>query len=360
MPASDPNAPLHSAPPRDDQTPDRLRAFSDALAHRLPGSWSAATGDFFPNSPTHVHVMDRLWDNGHTEWALQDFVHEQAALLDGPDGERFVVLARPQHRGQFLVAALAPPGIDGALRTNHTPHGIAVPGDPLRAVADVERRLLPRYRNAVEAARVPALREAHRLARKALQDWDAVSDSLCDERGVPWDEDAYGSRQVQRDAEAWEPFETFLFHGAAAIDHATAALPTLPLPASTAERWSYRLRELADALDEGIRIHDDWESRLTAVLDQQTGPDRWIAFNDTLHERNAEGWYAMTVFIDHASVLDAIADAEPERAELAAARVAAARARSTTTVPRPGHRLPPPEAPMPPPGPPSPPHNPGR
>jgi hypothetical protein len=159
-------------------------------------SWSAVTSNYFAYSPAHVYVMDRLWDNGHAEWALQDFVHDEAALLDGPGGERFVVLARPLHRGQFLVAALAPPGIDGVLRPLHTPHGIAVPGDPVRAAADVERRLLPRYRHAVEAARVPALREAHCLAEQALADWDSVSDSLCDAAGMPLDEDAYGIRQA--------------------------------------------------------------------------------------------------------------------------------------------------------------------
>jgi hypothetical protein len=246
------------------------------------------------------------------------------------------------------VAALAPPGIDGSLRADHTPRGIAVSGDPVRAAADVDRRLLPRYRQAVEAVRVPALGEAHRLAQQALDDWDAVSDSLCDAAGIPLDEDAYGVRQVRRDAEAWEPFETFLFHGPAAIGHAEAALTALPLPASTAARWEYRLRSLAAALAEGTSIRDEWESRLAAVLDQQVGPDRWVTFNEGLAERNAEGWYAVTVFMDHAPVLQAIADAEQERAELAAVRVAAARARSTTNgaAPRPGTRLPPaPDAP---------------
>jgi hypothetical protein len=361
MPVPAPNAPLrHPAPPRHDQTPGRLRAFSDALARRLPGSWSAVTEDYFAYSPAHADVMDRLWDNGHAEWALQDFVHEEAALLDGPGGERFVVLARPQHRGQFLVAALSPPGVDGALRTGHVPHGIAVPGDPVRAASDVERRLLPRYRHAVEAVRIPTLCAAHRLAQEALADWDAVSDSLCDAAGMPLDEDAYGIRQAQRDAEAWQPFETFLFHGPAAIEHAKAVLPALPLPASTADRWSYQLRSLTSALTEGIAIRDEWEAHLAAVLDQQVGPARWVAFNDVLDERNAEGWYAMTVFIDHAPVLDAIADVEQERAELAAVRVAAARARSTTTAPRSGLRLPPREMPPPPPAPPARPHTPGR
>jgi hypothetical protein len=338
MPTPEPNAPLHTAPPRHDQAPGQLQAFSDALARRLPGSWNAVTKRYFAYSPAYVEVRERLWDHGPVERALQGFPPDRAALLDGPSGERLLVLARPQCRGQFLVAALAPPGMDGTLRADHTPNGIAVPGDPVRAAADVERRLLPRYRHAVEAARGPALREAHRLANKALDDWDAVSDSLCDAAGVPLDEDAYGIRQARRDAEAWQPFETFLFHGPAAIDHAKAALTALPLPASTANRWNYQLRALTDALTEGTRIRDEWETRLAAVVDQQTGPERWVTFNDTLDERNAEGWYAMTLFIDHGLVLHAIADAERQHADLATARIAAARAHSTTKTPAPGPR----------------------
>ncbi|MFC4035149.1 hypothetical protein ACFO3J_27295 [Streptomyces polygonati] len=355
MPAPDPNAPLPATPPRRAQPSSPLRTFSDALALRLPGSWNAAVKDHFAYSPAYAYVMDRLWDHGHAQWGLQDFVTDEATLLDSSGTELLVVLPRPHHRTQFLVAALAPPGIDGVLRSGNAPHGIAVSADPVRAAADVERRLLPRYRHAVEAVRIPALREAHRLAQQALDDWDAVSDSLCDQQGIPLDEDAYGVRQTQRDAEAWQPFETFLFHGSAAIDHATAVLPALSLPASTLDRWSYQLHSLADALAEGIRIRDNWEPRLVAKIEQPLGPDRWIAFNDTLDERNAEGWHAMTLFIDHAQVLHAIADAERERAEPAAARVAAARARSTTTAPapRPGSRLPAPEAPPPPPGPPT-------
>jgi hypothetical protein len=363
MPASDPNAPLlHPAPARRDRAPGRLRAFSDALARRLPGSWSAVTEDYFAYSPAHADVMDRLWDNGHAEWALNDFVHHEAALLDSPGNENFVVLARPLHSGQFLVAALAPPGVDGTLRTDHVPHGIAVPSDPARAAADIERRLLPRYRQAVEAVRAPAMREAYVRALDALDDWNAVSDSFCDEQGFPLDEDAYGIRQAQRDAEAWLPFETFLFHGPAAIEQAKTNLAALTPPPGHAKRWSQDLRALTGALAEGIRIRDEWESRLVTVLDHRDDPDRWLAFKEAIDARNADGWSAVIAFMDHGPVLHAIEEAARLRASAGTARVAAARARSTSTVPapRPGSRLPAPEAPPPPPGPPARSPTPGR
>jgi hypothetical protein len=231
MPAPELNAPHHqTARSHNDRPGSRLRAFSDALARRLPASWSAVTEDDFAHSPARAEVIDKLWDHGHVEWALQDFVHHEAALLVGPVDELFVVLARPLHSGQFLVAAITPPGTDGTLRTDYAPNGIAVPGDPVRAAADIERRLLPRYRQAVETVRAPALREAHLLARKALDDWDAVSDSFCDEQGFPLDEDAYGNRQAQRDAQAWLPFERFLFYGPAAIEQAKTNLAAFTPP----------------------------------------------------------------------------------------------------------------------------------
>ncbi|MFI0942767.1 hypothetical protein [Streptomyces sp. NPDC021020] len=307
-------------------------------------------------------MRDRLWDNGPATNTLQWFTPDEAALLDGPGGEHLVVLARPQRPGQFLVAALAPPGIDGPLRTGHRPNGISVSGEPARAAADIERRLLPRYGKAVETVRTPALHAAHQRAREALADWDAVSDSLCDEQGFPLDDDAYGIRQAQRDADAWAPFETFLHHGAAALDHAGTLLPTLPVPAATAGRWRYELRALKDALAEGTHIRDLWESRLIAIVARRDDPNRWRVFNDALDDRNAEGWSAVDVFIEHAPVLQVIENAARRHTAADTARVNAARARSTTAVPEPtpSPRLRPPEPPSPPSGPPNPPHAPGR
>jgi hypothetical protein len=339
MPAPDPNTPsLSAVPARPDRTADQLRDFSGALARRLPGTWNAATKASFTYSPTYADVMDRLWDHNHVEWALLHFAQEEAALLDSPGKELLIVLPRPRRPGQYVVAALAPPGVTGTLRFRHAPGGIAIPGDPARAAAAIERRFLPRYRQAVETVRGPALDEAHLLAQEALDSWDAISDSLCDEHGVPLDEDAYGLRQVQRDAEAWTPFETFLFHGPAAIHDAHTALATLRLPASTTDRWSHQLRELSGALTEGTRIRDDWDSYLADILEYRTGPGRWRAFNSALETRNAEAWHAITTFIDHSGVLHAIHDAEERQARgeaVSKPRTTAAQGRTTTAPPPP-------------------------
>jgi hypothetical protein len=90
---------------------------------------------------------------------------------------------------------------------------------------------------------------------------------------------------------------------------------------------------------------------VVALLDHQDDPDRKRALNDALDARNTEGWSAVTTFMDHAPVLHAIEDAARHSASADTARVTAAQARSTTTVPapRPGPRLPP-SASSPPPG----------
>jgi hypothetical protein len=72
------------------------------------------------SSPARTEMLDKLWDYGHVEWALLDFVHREAALLVGPVDELLIALARPLHPRHFLVAAIAPPGTDGC-RHRSTP-----------------------------------------------------------------------------------------------------------------------------------------------------------------------------------------------------------------------------------------------
>ncbi|WP_435124640.1 hypothetical protein [Actinacidiphila sp. bgisy144] len=260
----------------------------------------------------HADVAERLWDNGHVDWALYYFTHEEGAVLTGPGDETFVVLTRPRRPRQFLVAALAPPGVDHPLRTD-PPRGIAVAGDPIRAASSIERRLLPRYRQAVEAVRTPALRRAHSRAQEALRAWNSLSGSLCDEQGLPLDTDDYHAHQSGRDWDGWDALETFLHHGRAALDHADAVLPTLRLPDATTDRWRDHLRTLNGALDDGTRIRDTWEALIVFLLDRIHGPERWTAYGHAIEARNAHAWPAVRTFIDHASVLHSIDTAEQQR-----------------------------------------------
>lgn len=70
------------------------------------------------------------------------------------------MIPRPHYPRQYLVAPLRPDGF----RPHHfrgvdEPNGIAVPDDPVRAAAQVVRRVLPRYAEALNAVRRNALHQ---------------------------------------------------------------------------------------------------------------------------------------------------------------------------------------------------------
>ncbi|MFJ2812219.1 hypothetical protein [Streptomyces sp. NPDC087294] len=138
-----------------------LSAFATDLAFRLPGIWNseyhhhAAYKDQFP-------LAEQLWDFGHVDWVVSEFVLTRDAVLHGPGGKRLFVTDRPLHPHQFVVAPLEPD--DAHLKPHHfvgvtEPNGIAVPNDPLRASTLIVRRLLPRYEHALQTVRRNAVEQ---------------------------------------------------------------------------------------------------------------------------------------------------------------------------------------------------------
>lgn len=153
-----------------------LAAFATALAQRLPGTW---TSQHHPHAtyPDQFPIAEELWDMGHAQWAVSEFVLNHDAVLAGPDGKRLYVIDRPLNKGEFIVAALAPPGLDDHLfRGVPEPNGITVGTDPARASTAVARRLLPRYDKALaEVRRRAALEQVPSVKRTAQVDfaWQA-------------------------------------------------------------------------------------------------------------------------------------------------------------------------------------------
>ncbi|MDF3291885.1 hypothetical protein [Streptomyces silvisoli] len=145
-----------SAPTAGRTTRADLPEFATALADRLPGTWMTVAEYFTERFQQH-QATERLWAAGHLDWAVREFVHDETALLIGPGDELLLVFDRPLRRDQFLVGAVAPPGVDGNLRLTSAPDGVAVSRDPARAASTVSRRLLPRYHQAVDDVRLPAL-----------------------------------------------------------------------------------------------------------------------------------------------------------------------------------------------------------
>ncbi|MFI6012519.1 hypothetical protein ACIBAG_27490 [Streptomyces sp. NPDC051243] len=134
-----------------------LSAFAIALAARLPGTWAseyhrhAAYENQFP-------TIERLWDTGHVDYIVSQYVLGHNAVLHGPHEQQLYVTDRPLYRHQFVVAPLEPEGFKPHhFRRVDEPNGIAVPNDPVRAAAAVTRRVLPRYCQALDAVRHNAL-----------------------------------------------------------------------------------------------------------------------------------------------------------------------------------------------------------
>ncbi|CAM5326352.1 hypothetical protein [Streptomyces abikoensis] len=153
-----------------------LSAFADALALRLPGTWTSQYHPH-PDYPAQFRIAEELWDMAHAHWAVAEFVLDHDAVLAGPGGKRLYVIDRPLNQNEFIVAALAPPGLDDHLfRGVPEPNGITVGTDPARAAATVARRLLPRYDKALaEVHRRAAIEQAPSVQRTARVDfaWQA-------------------------------------------------------------------------------------------------------------------------------------------------------------------------------------------
>ncbi|MFD5256850.1 hypothetical protein ACFWM5_28960 [Streptomyces bobili] len=136
-----------------------LSDFAAALADRLTGTWTSE----YHRHPTYkaqLPTVQRLWDVGHVDYIVSQYVLGHDAVLNGPGGEHLYVTDRPLYRHQFVVAALEPEGFKRhQISPVREPDGIAVPNDPVRAAAAITRRLLPRYRAALAAVRDNALNQ---------------------------------------------------------------------------------------------------------------------------------------------------------------------------------------------------------
>lgn len=326
-----------------------LREFASMMAARIPG-WTARTHDL-ARAEQHREVDERVWDDGTLSHAFEHDVPHEAAVLTGPGGAQFVALHRPGTRGQFLVGALRPAFIPAHLvdpDDSPVPPAITVGTDPVRAAAEVRRRLLPRYEQAVWRARVRALAAAADGITQASDAWDAVSDSFCDEDGWPADETGYANGKVRRDAAAWEHVETFLTHGPEVLAGVRAAVTGADYLDGPISNDLHRLRGIDTVLARAQQIRHEWE-QVTALLTASPPGTREIYAERAMELRNSEGWhyadelsYSGRALAGAAEYLtDRIGVEQPELSP----RVHAALTRSAPGLPSTGPALPPPSTP---------------
>lgn len=126
-----------------------LASFAIALADELPGNWTSEH-QIHEQYPDQFARAEHVWDMNLLAHAIAEHVLDQDAVLTRDDGARLYVIARPRSGEEFLVGAIAPPGIPAeAFRTVREPDGIVVPDDPIQAAADITTGLLPRYDKAL-------------------------------------------------------------------------------------------------------------------------------------------------------------------------------------------------------------------
>ncbi|MFI7337146.1 hypothetical protein ACIBUY_04300 [Streptomyces sp. NPDC050085] len=119
------------------------------IAQRLPGRWRPAP------TPSHPDLDALVWDDTPTAWQAWSVSQTPHRVLDGPDHEQLLLAVHSGHVRPLRVSPLRPLhlGLHRDFIPNLGPVGITVPADPARAVAQISRRLLPRYQDALARVR---------------------------------------------------------------------------------------------------------------------------------------------------------------------------------------------------------------
>jgi hypothetical protein len=126
--------------------------------------------------------------------------------------------------------------------------------------------------------------------RQAADQWDAVSDSYCDEDGWPIDETGYSDGKVARDAAAWQHVETFLAHGPEVLTGVRAAAQPADYLDGPISDDLLRLRGIDSVLTRAGEIRLEWE-QVVALMDVSMPGSRELYEEEALELRNSEGWH---------------------------------------------------------------------
>ncbi|MBE4771277.1 hypothetical protein HW844_20385 [Streptomyces sp. ND05-13A] len=126
--------------------------------------------------------------------------------------------------------------------------------------------------------------------RQASDQWDAVSDSYCDEDGWPVDETGYADGKVARDAAAWEHVETFLAHGPEVLAGVRAAAQPADYLDGPISADLLRLRGIDSVLERAGEIRREWDQVL-ALMEGSMPGSRELYEERAREIRNSEGWH---------------------------------------------------------------------
>ncbi|GGZ79551.1 hypothetical protein [Streptomyces bluensis] len=133
-----------------------------------------------------------------------------------------------------------------------------------------------------------------------LAAWNIYSDQHTDLDGWPYDDDAYGLRAAQRDADTADAFEAVREQAHQLL--ATAEIQLASLPARAVQnRWVWQLGTLRDALARLDALHDEWLQTLDS-LPADTRPGTEV-FDDALAAHHAEAWSSLDDWATHGHII---------------------------------------------------------
>ncbi|MEU9155740.1 hypothetical protein AB0D59_35625 [Streptomyces sp. NPDC048417] len=163
---------------------------------------------------------------------------------------------------------------------------------PTSPDSSATRDCQPQYagERAVWRVRVQALASAADGIRQASDQWDAVSDSYCDEDGWPVDETGYADGKVARDAAAWEHVETFLAHGPEVLATVRAAAQPADYVDGPISTDLLRLRGIDSVLERAGEIRREWD-QVIALMEGSMPGSRELYEERAREIRNSEGWH---------------------------------------------------------------------
>lgn len=143
-----------------------------------------------------------------------------------------------------------------------------------------------------------------RHSRQILAAWDLYSDRHSDpETFQPHDEDAYGRRQQQRDADTLSAFGRVYYHADELVYVAERQLAQLSASDRT-RRYSWQVRELREATQRLYAVRDDWLAA-RAALPESARPGT-KAYEEPLAESYAEAWSYLDQWAVHGQALFAV------------------------------------------------------
>ncbi|UQA91230.1 hypothetical protein [Streptomyces halobius] len=143
-----------------------------------------------------------------------------------------------------------------------------------------------------------------RHGRQILAAWDHYSSRHSDpETFQPHDEDAYGLRQQQRDADTLSAFGR-VFHHADELVHVAEQQLARLAPSDRTRRYAWQVRELREATQHLYAVQDEWRA-VRDKLPESARPGT-KAYDEPLAESHAEAWHYLDQWAIHGEVLFAV------------------------------------------------------